>query len=301
MTLEGSASMSANGLVGSPQARPMTVAAMRAAVVAIRAGVFDRVDGAEVIAGDAALNAAVICEACRRDAPRVPWADVDGIAAAVVVAAGHAGAGATTVALAVAEALADSCRVQLVEYADPARSGLTSASTIELGIDGAWRRGRRGRLDVLRLAQPPADERPPPKGDGSEQLLVVDAGCALTTARPEGRTALSSIDLLVVATRVTVPAIRQTEHVLAAVGGDAWVAAVGPSRWPRAVEASVGSHLGRLRSRGRVVQVPLDARLAVTGLTGDRLPRSVAAAGRSLAGLLVPTGPPRHRRRAAAS
>ena len=296
------ASSSATGLLASPQARAMTVEAMRAAVLAIRAGVFDRVDGADAVAGDAALGAVVTRGAGRRDPAQVPWADVDGGAAAVVVVAGHAAAGATTVALAVAEGLADSRRVKLVEYADPARSGLTSASTIELGIDGGWRRGRRGHLDVLRLAQAPADERPPPPtGDGSEQLLVVDAGCALAAARPEERTALSSTDLLVVATRVTVPAIRQTEHVLAAMGGDTWVAAVGPARWPRVVEASVGSHLGRLRSRGRVVRVPLHARLAVTGLTGDRLPRSVAAAGRSLAGLLVPAGPPRHRRRAASS
>lgn len=299
MTLEGSAPLSASGLAESPQARPMTVAAMRAAVVAIRAGVFDRADGADVVAGDTALDRAVVREASRRDPARMPWAGVDFGAAAVVVTAGHAGAGATTVALAVAEGLAASRRVQLVEYADPAQSGLTSASTIELGTDGAWRRGRRGRLDILRLARPSGSEPPAPlTGDDGDAVLVVDADRSLTTALLRGRSSLGSGDLVVVATRVTVPAMRQTEQVLAAVDGEAWVAAVGPSRWPRAVEATVGSHLGRLRSAGRVVRVPLDARLAVDGLTGDRLPRAVAAAGRSLAERLVPAGPPPHRRRA---
>jgi hypothetical protein len=48
-----------------------------------------------------------------------------------------------------------------------------------------------------------------------------------------------------------------------------------------------------------VVRVPVDGRLAVRGLTGDRLPRPVAAAGRVLAERLVPAGPSQHRRRAA--
>ncbi|MGX5655502.1 hypothetical protein ACWKWC_12075 [Geodermatophilus nigrescens] len=276
----------------------MTVSAMRAAVVAIHAGVFDCHDGADDVFPRTAPGAALGEGAPPLGAARVSWADVEA-EARVTVLPGHAGAGASTVALVVAEGLAASRRVQLVEYTDPARSGLTAASTIELGTDGAWRRGRRGRLDVLRLAQPLGTELPTPLArDDRDAVLVVDAGWATTTALLEGRSSLRSGDLVVVTTRVTVPAMRQTEQVLAAVGGDAWVAAVGPSRWPRAVEATVGSNLGRLRARGRVVRVPWDARLAVAGLTGDRLPRHVAGAGRSLAERLVPAGPPRHRRRA---
>jgi hypothetical protein len=45
--------------------------------------------------------------------------------------------------------------------------------------------------------------------------------------------------------------------------------------------------------------VPFDQRLQIAGLTGDRLPKSVAAAGRALAELVMPAAPPRHRRRAA--
>ena len=39
--------------------------------------------------------------------------------------------------------------------------------------------------------------------------------------------------------------------------------------------------------------------LQIAGLTGDRLPKSVAAAGRALAELVMPAPPPPHRRRAA--
>jgi hypothetical protein len=214
--------------------------------------------------------------------------------------AGHAGAGASTVALAVAEELAGGRRVQLVDYAEPVRSGLAAASDIELGTDGAgWRRGRRGRLDVVRLTQHPADgDLPPlPEPDDAEGLVVVDAGWSLTHALLDSPGSLVGGALAGVVTRVTVPAVRQVEHVLAAVNGAAAVAAVGPARWPQVVEASCGPRLRELRSRGQVVPVPVDRRLQLAGLTGDPLPKSVAAAGRSLAALLVPAGPPQPRQR----
>jgi hypothetical protein len=220
--------------------------------------------------------------------------------------AGHAGAGASTVALAVAEGLAEGRRVQLVDYAEPVRSGLAAASDIELGTDGAgWRRGRRGRLDVVRLACRPGDGElpPPPETDHADRLMVVDAGWSLTTALLDSPSSLIRDANVVVVTRVTVPAVRQTEHVLTAVDGDPVVAAVGPARWPRTVQASCGPRLGDLRSRGRVVRVPVDRRLEIGGLTGDRLAKPLAAAGGSLAALLFPPRDPqpRHRRRAAQS
>jgi hypothetical protein len=197
--------------------------------------------------------------------------------------------------------------VQLVDYADPARSGLVAAATIELGKDGAgWRRGRRGRLDICRLTRCPAGGQfpPPPATDGAE-TLVVDAGWSLTTALLDSPELSLGGARIVVVSRVTVPGLRQTERVLATVegqgGGEVAVAAVGPARWPRVVEVSCGPRLRAVRSQGRVVPVPVDRRLTTIGLTGDRLPKPVAAAGRSLAALLVPAGSPqpRHRRRAA--
>jgi hypothetical protein len=286
--------------------RPMTVEAMRTAVIAIRAGVFDGVSEVDVVCGGQGSRAAVFKSACRPDAGPTLWAAADVSGPVVLVVAGHAGAGASTVALAVAEGLAESRRVQLIDYAEPVRSGLTAASTTELGTDGAgWRRGRRGRLDVVRLACRPGDGElpPPPETDHADRLMVVDAGWSLTTALLDSPSSLIRDANVVVVTRVTVPAVRQTERVLAAIDGDAAVAAVGPARWPRSVEASCGPRLRELRSRGRVVPVPVDRRLQTAGLTGDRLPKPVAAAGRSLAALLVPAGHPqsRHRRRAAQS
>ncbi len=283
----------------------MTVEVMRAAVIAIRAGIFDDVRDADVVCEGQASGAAVASSTYRSDAGPTPWAAADVGGPVVLVVAGHAGAGASTVALAVAEGLAEGWRVQLVDYAEPVRSGVAAASTIELGTDGAgWRRGRRGRLDVFRLARPPDDGElpPPPETDDTDRLLVVDAGWSLTTALLDSPGYLIQ-GANVVVTRGTVPAVRQTEHVLAAVDGEPVVAAVGPARWPRGVQASCGPRLRELRSRGRVVQVPVDGRLETAGLTGDRLPKPVAAAGRSMAALLMQAGEPqpRHRRRGAQS
>ncbi|MBB3084690.1 hypothetical protein [Geodermatophilus sabuli] len=226
---------------------------------------------------------------------RLPWAGAHLGGPVVLVLAGHAGAGASTVALAIAEGLAYRRPVQLVEYAKPALSGLAAASSIELGADGPWRRGRRGGLEVLRLAGGPAETGPPrlPEAAGVERLLVVDAGWSLTTELlgAESVRAFGHGERVVVVTRGTVPAVRQTEHVLSTIGGEALVAAVGPARWPRAVEASSGPLLSKLRSCGRVVPVPVDRRLETAGLTADGLPRRVAAAGRSLAALVTPVVP----------
>lgn len=282
----------------------MTVVAMRAAVMAIRSGVFDAVD-----AGDGAMTSSELRSRSGRARPAggcMPWQRDHAGRPTALILAGHAGAGASTVALAVAEALTDNGHVQLVEYATPRRSGLAAASSIELGAEGAWwRRGRRGHLDIFRLAHQPADGQlpSPPELDGEGRLLVIDAGWSLTTAllsRCSGDASMQD-EQVVVVTRTTVPAVRQTEHVLAAVGEAAVVAAVGSARWPRAVEASCGPRFAALGSHGRVVRVPVDRRLETSGLTGDRLPKGIAAAGRALARILIPEAPtqPRHRRRAA--
>lgn len=217
----------------------------------------------------------------------------------VLVLAGHAGAGASMVALALAEALTACGSVLLVECAEPLRSGLAAASSVELGLDEAgWRRGRRGGLEIGRLARPlpPGSELPPPSG-GVDRLLVVDLGWALTTALlgSDPREWLTGSERVVVVTRLTVPAVRQAEHLLAAlcpqVSASACVAAVGPNRWPRGVEANYGPHLSRLEVDGRVVRMPMEPRLEGSGLTADPLPKSFAGAGRALADALGVFGP----------
>lgn len=274
---------------------PLTVEAMRAAIIAIRAGLFDHLGHADADAPEALVGAAMSL----RPGGCVPWRDADG--AVVLVLAGHAGAGASMVALALAEALTAHRPVQLVEYAEPLRSGLAAASSIELGLDETgWRRGRRGQLDIARLARPaPVGKLPPPPADGkADRLLVVDPGWPLTAALQHADRCerFDPGQRVVVVTRLTVPAVRQTEHLLSALGPQACagasVAAVGPNRWPRAVDASHGPNLSTLWSDGRVVRIPMDARLEASGLTADPLPKVVATAGRELATLLVPPDAP---------
>src|SRR3954447_14543639 len=102
-------------------ARPMTVAAMRAAVIAIRAGVFDDVSDVDVVCGGPAPGATDAGRAGQPHRHRLPWTRADVGGPLVLAVAGHAGAGASTVALAVAEGLAEGRRVQLVDYAEPVR------------------------------------------------------------------------------------------------------------------------------------------------------------------------------------
>lgn len=258
----------------------MSLEAMRAAVTAIRAGVFD----CPLPAGEAGPHVA-------RSLAGWPWPPPG--EPAVVILAGHAGAGASTVALAVAEALSGARPVQLVECTPPHRSGLVAASSVELGVDDVgWRRGRRGSVEIVR----PAAERSPlhlPERRTARQdhrgdpLLILDGGTVTDPLVLSIRTWATDGPIgLVVVTRPTVPGLRQTQHVLASFGSPATVVVVGPRRWPRAVAASCGPAVREARETHRLVTVPLDRRLETTGLTPDPLPRPVAAAGRAIAGLL---------------
>src|SRR4051794_23198013 len=82
----------------SGQARPMTVEAMREAIIAIRAGLFDDINNPDVVWRDQPSRAAVPGTTSRPVAMSIPWAAFDARDPVVLVAAGHAGAGASTVA-----------------------------------------------------------------------------------------------------------------------------------------------------------------------------------------------------------
>lgn len=286
----GGQSQSAMGPSSTAVARPLSLEEMRAAVAALRGGASVLPDAQH---DETSTDAAV-------GPPVPPWTDATNLGGVVLVLPGHAGAGASTVAVALAEALARGRKVQLVEYADPLRSGLLSASSHELGTVGPWRRGRRGELDVWRLVEPVASCGAPylPDGDDPHRWSVVEAGAPLISDwLASSDEVLERVQHVVVTTRLTVPAVRQTEHLLEAISGPVFVAALGPFRWPRLVEAGCGPRLRELRGRGHVVRVPIDRRLATSGLTGDSLPAAVEAAGRSLAALVAPQLPAQHRHR----
>jgi hypothetical protein len=192
------------------------------------------------------------------------------------------------VALAISDAAAVADRrVHLLDIAARPRSGLIAAASEELGTDvtGAWRRGLRTGVTIDRRATDaaPGGWPVPPIGDGPA-VTVVDLGLAA----PEVMTRLAADRTrLVVVFRPTVPGVRLTEQLLGQLVRQPVVfAAVGPSRWPGEVTASLGPRLRALRAAGRVVPVPTDRHLHVSGPTSSPLPRSVRSAGRFLLELL---------------
>ena len=223
----------------------------------------------------------------------------------VVVIAGHSGAGASTVAVTLAEALQDSGRaVRIVEVADASRSGLAAATNVEFGEDGTgWRRGRRGDTYVDRLAfrasvisQVPA----PAPAARPDEALVLDIGWPARDAlAADGwlASALATASLLIVC-RPTVPGIRQTEYLLCEIAEQSGVpvtlAAVGSPRWPGAAAASAGPQVRAARQNGRVISVPIDRRVETDGVSAEALPKSMAAAGRALVAALPSTAPDHH-------
>lgn len=204
----------------------------------------------------------------------------------VAMVAAHSGAGASTVALAVADAAAAGRRVHLVETAHPARSGLLTAASAELGVDatGTWRRGDRRGLRIDRRAGEPTPDGWPELTGGPAGLTVIDLGLPA----PAGLARLAERrPRTVVVCRPTVPGVRLAEQLLTRLPGPpVAVACVGERRWPGEVSASVGPLLAGLRATGRLVPVPLDRHLAVTGPGSGPLPKPVAAAGRVLLELI---------------
>lgn len=221
--------------------------------------------------------------------------------AIVVVLGAHGGAGASTTALAIAEALA--ARVpgtRLVDCADPPRSDSAAATTIELGIaPTGWRTGRRmlprSELSIDRLAR--RDPRPPggsPVLPRTEGVLVMDVGRTAWELLPtaEWEEFIPAGSTLVLVCRTAAPGIRSAERVLAEIdqtgsGRPVWVAMVGSGQRSRAVEAAMGSQLRAVRRDGRTVSVPFSRRLAVRGVTNEPLPKAVAAGANALAALLI--------------
>ena len=205
----------------------------------------------------------------------------------VSVVAAHAGAGASTVALAIADAAAVAGRdAHLVETAHPRQSGLVAAADVELGIDpdGAWRRGRRGRLTVHRRSTNDSSTGWPALPASADGLVVID----LSSPMPDSLTRLlAGGNSTVVVCRLTVPGVRLVEQVLStSVTGPVIIASVGARRWAAEVSASLGPRLQALLAGNAVVTVPTVRRLEVSGLTSSPLPKPVAAAGRSLLNLL---------------
>jgi hypothetical protein len=207
----------------------------------------------------------------------------------VMVVGCHGGAGASTVALAMALAALESGRsVRLLDCASAERSGLLTAVDAELGVEPGWRRGRRARLPIDRVAGVLASAAdvpvPPDEPLGAVEVTVLDSGWGATGVLSGdswlARAAESAAVVLVA--RATVPALRQLEQAMAMCCQDPVVAVQGPSRRDRSVHATSGPLLLAALAAGQVVSVPSNRRLASAGITSAPLPRGVLEAGRQL-------------------
>jgi hypothetical protein len=215
------------------------------------------------------------------DAPGiVPWS---GRGRWIVVFAAHNGAGASTVALALADAASsDGTAARLIARDTPEESGLTEASLEVLGVDptGRWFRGRRGMV-TIDLATPAAASITA-SDDSGRPVTIVDAGPVAIV----GMDSAAAATAVVVVCRATAPGMRRAEELLGRVSAPALLTVVGPRKWPAVVTASLGPTAAGLRAAGRLVAVPIDPHLAAAGLTADPLPRRVLAAARAVLDLI---------------
>jgi len=244
-----------------------TVAELRAAFRAVQAGHYRTAPGAAVAAA--------------------AWAPAAGERTVVVLGAGG-GCGATTVAVVLASAGAPA---RVVECSPAIRSGLVAASFTELGAaNESWLRGRRGAVILERRADVDIEVPAPLEAELTGTLTVIDAG-DLELARRTGWLAplLDQVPC-VVAARATLPGLRHLESVLCRLDQRRVVAAVlGPprKRWPKALAYCLGENTRALLDDERVVCVPLDADLAISGLAGAEIPTPIKAAGAALGDLIA--------------
>jgi len=215
---------------------------------------------------------------------------VRGAAERQVLVVGAAGqAGASTLALALAEASAAS---RLVDCAPTAASGLVGVCDRELGrLPSGWWRGLRGDLLVERspLHNAASADACPSAELLPEGTSVIDAGFDVSSvAAGEGwlgdMLRDQSVPVVVVA-RCTVPGLRRLAGALDVAllpGRDVRVAVVGPPprRWPRSMAAPPS--VAALADQGRLVYVPLLDALAMNGLGVDPLPAPLLGAAKAL-------------------
>jgi hypothetical protein len=189
---------------------------------------------------------------------------------------------------------------RVVECSTAGASGLADASTTELGLhDSGWTRGTRDGVLLERASNVLANlqEVPTPSvPDRNIALTVLDIGWEIgqilaTPGWLGGQ--VRGADLVVLATTATVPGLRRLEGALDLLAGTSTCAAVigpKPKKWPRPVACSAGPRARALEVAGRLVDVPADRALAITGLDATPLPASLLQAAATLLRLLPAVG-----------
>ena len=225
--------------------------------------------------------------ATRWDASPVRWPAAHGQRGVLVCGCGGS-SGATTVALALATVAG---RARVVETCGGIESGLAFAAGAELGtVERHWLRGSRDQVIIERRASSAdSPQQVPLPTDFDLPLTVVDSSWDITglLGSPGWLGDLARAGTAVLVARATIPGLRRLEAATQLLGAPRVVAVtVGAKRWPRPVEQSAGAAVRRLRDEGRVIHVPHEASLAVSGLTPDPLPPVILRPARALLTLL---------------
>jgi hypothetical protein len=232
-----------------------------------------------------ALSVEQLREAYRWARDRAAVVDVLGSCEVVTVLAAHGGAGASTVALAMAEALAADRPTRLLDVSEPLLSGLTCASSTELGPEGSgWLLGRRGDLQIDRRhpGTTPGDVVPRPRPPQTGEVVVIDQG---THPLGDWEAAARHAGQVLVVAAATAPGLQAAHRLLEHHPKSVLALVAGPSRpGRRGVAGDDGEQ------SDRVVRVPYLRRLPGIGLTGDPLDPRLLAAGARVQQLLGLTG-----------
>lgn len=222
----------------------------------------------------------------------------------VRVRAANAGAGASTIALALADvADAVGIRTRVLDAAAPAWSGLLGATVTELGAAEGWRRGRRGDGVLIDRVEEPVrmpGEVPSPRSVDGVDLTVLDAGWSMRELAASGAgswVATTPARAEVLVTRPHGLALSQTEAALADLEDQlardgVVVVVVGAARWSDREFASAGRLLRVARQQEAVLFAPLLPAKALPGLGPDPLPKQLTSPSvRLLERITTITGP----------
>ncbi len=196
---------------------------------------------------------------------------------AVFVVSAHPWAGASEVALAMADlASRRLAGVVLVDAAERPSSGLIGVTEREFGQrqDG-WSVGRRGDVELRRHVTADLQLLDHSVTRSRGGAIVVDAGPCVAD-RAAGPARFGDDDAVVLVCRATIPGFRATEVALSRLGqldrSALVLAAVGVRRLSGVVRGSAGPLLHQLNDRGRLVCFPYVRRLEVEGLDDRPLP-----------------------------